>query len=125
MPDAPLASVIILGYWGREFVDDCLSSVLDQDLPPDQYEVLYVDNGSRDRAGELVRERYPRARVLELDRNHGYAEGNNIGFRNTMGSVAVFLNEDTAVHRSWLRELIEAVHASPQIAAAHANIIQP
>jgi len=125
MPGAPLASVIILGYWGREFVDDCLSSVLQQDLPPDQYEVLYIDNGSRDRAGELVRERYPRARVLTLERNHGYAEGNNIGFRKTAGSVAVFLNEDTAVHRSWLRELIEAVNSSPQIAAAHANIIQP
>jgi GT2 family glycosyltransferase len=125
MPNAPLASVIILGYWGREFVDDCLSSVLDQDLPPDQYEVLYIDNGSRDRAGELVREHYPRARVLTLEHNHGYAEGNNIGFRNTTGGIAVFLNEDTAVHRSWLRGLIEAVTSSPQIAAAHANIIQP
>ena len=31
MPDAPLASVIILGYWGRELVDDCLSSVFDQE----------------------------------------------------------------------------------------------
>jgi GT2 family glycosyltransferase len=125
MPDAPLASVIILGYWGREFVDDCLSSVLDQDLPPDRYEVLYIDNGSRDQAGELVRERYPRARVLTLERNMGYAEGNNIGFRNTTGALAVFLNEDTAVHRSWLRELIQAVNSSPKIAAAHGNIIQP
>ncbi len=125
MPAAPLASVIILGYWGREFVDGCLSSVLDQDIPPDQYEVLYIDNGSRDRAGELVRQRYPSARVLELDRNYGYAEGNNIGFRNTSGGVVVFLNEDTVVHRSWLRELIEAVKSSPKIAAGHANIIQP
>lgn len=125
MPDPPLASVIILGYWGREFVDDCLSSVLDQDLPADQYEVLYIDNGSRDRCGDLVREKYPRARVMTLERNEGYAEGNNIGFRNTTGSLAVFLNEDTVVHRSWLRELVEAVRSSPQIAAGHANIIQP
>ncbi len=125
MPEGPVASVVILGYWGREFVDDCLSSVLDQDLPSDQYEVLYVDNGSRDRAGELVRERYPHARVLELDRNQGYAEGNNTGFRNTSGNLVVFLNEDTVVHRSWLRELIAAVESSPQIAAGHANIIQP
>jgi len=125
MPGAPLASVIILGYWGREFVDGCLSSVLDQDLPADQYEVLYIDNGSRDRCGDLVREQYPRARVLTLERNEGYAEGNNIGFRNTTGSLAVFLNEDTVVHRSCLRELIDAMRSSPQIAAGHANVIQP
>jgi GT2 family glycosyltransferase len=125
MAATPLASVIILGYWGREFVDDCLSSVLDQDLPADQYEVLYIDNGSRDRCGELVCEKYPRARVLTLERNEGYAEGNNIGFRNTSGSFAIFLNEDTVVHRSWLRELIDALRSSPQVAAGHANIIQP
>jgi GT2 family glycosyltransferase len=125
MPEAPLASVIILGYWGREFVDGCLSSVLDQDLPPEQYEVLYIDNGSRDRCGDLVREKYPRARVMTLERNQGYAEGNNIGFRNTTGAFVVFLNEDTVVHRSWLRELIDAVRSSPQIAGGHANIIQP
>jgi len=121
----PVASVIILGYWGREYVDDCLSSVLDQDLPSDQYDVLYVDNGSADSAGELVRERYPAARVLELDRNYGYAEGNNIGFRHTTGQFVIFLNEDTAVNRSWLRSLIEAMRSSTDIGAAHANVIQP
>jgi len=125
MPDAPLASVIILGYWGREFVDDCLSSVLDQDLPPDQYEVLYIDNGSRDGSPDFVRERFPQARTLALDRNYGYAEGNNIGFRDTRGEIAVFLNQDTVAHRSLLRELTEALRSSPTIAAAHANIIQP
>lgn len=121
----PIASVIILGYWGRRFVDDCLSSVLDQDLTQDQYEVLYVDNGSADSAGDLVRERYPRARVLTLDHNYGYAEGNNIGYENTTGGLVVFLNEDTAVNRSWLRSLIEAMSSSAEVGAAHANVIQP
>lgn len=121
----PLASVIVLGWNGREYLEDCLSSVLDQDLPFDQYEVLYLDNGSRDGSAAFVRERYPQARVLELDRNYGYAEGNNIGFRETSGDFVVFLNQDTVAHRSWLRELIEAIGSSPEVAAGHANIIQP
>ena len=121
----PLASVIVLGYNGREYLEDCLSSVLDQDLPSDEYEVLYVDNGSHDGSAQLVNERFPQVRLLALDRNHGYAEGNNIGFRATQGEFVVFLNQDTAVHRAWLRELIAAVRSSPEIVAAHANIIQP
>ena len=121
----PLASVIVLGWNGREYLDGCLSSVLDQDLPPDQYEVLYIDNGSRDGSPDFVRERFPQARTLALDRNYGYAEGNNIGFRETRGEFVVFLNQDAVLHRACLRELVDAVRSSPEIVAAHANIIQP
>lgn len=121
----PLASVVVLGYNGREFLEDCLSSVLDQDSPSDQYEVLYVDNGSRDGSATLVKERFPQVQILELDRNHGYAEGNNIGFRLTRGEFIVFLNQDTVVHRSWLRQLIDGLRSSPDVMAGHANIIHP
>ena len=119
-----LASVIVLGHNGRVYLEDCLASVLDQDLPREEYEVLYVDNGSRDGSEALVRERFPQVRVLALDRNYGYAEGNNIGFRQTGGEFAVFLNQDTVVRRSWLRELAEALRSSGAV-AGHANIIQP
>ena len=120
-----LASIIVLGYNGRQFLEECLSSVLDQDSPAAQYEVLYVDNGSRDGSATLVRGGFPQGRGLGLDRNHGYAEGNNIGFRLTRGEFIVFLNQDTVVHRSWLRELIEGLRSSPDIMAGHANIIHP
>lgn len=122
---APVASVIVLGWNGRDYLEDCLSSVLDQDLPPDQYEVLYIDNGSNDGSAAFVRERFPSVRMIELGRNLGYAEGNNTGYRETSGDLVAFLNQDTAVNRSWLRSLIEAVRSSAEIGAAHANVIQP
>ena len=122
---SPLVSVIVLGWNGREFLSDCLGSVLDQDLPSSEYEVLYVDNGSRDGSSEFVRTRFPDVPVLALERNFGYAEGNNIGFRDTRGEFVVFLNQDTVAHRSWLRELVGGVRSTPDIRAAHANVIQP
>lgn len=118
-------TVIVLGYNGREYLEDCLNSVLDQDVPADQFEVLYVDNGSRDGSLALVRQGFPQVRALALDHNFGYAEGNNVGFREARGEFVVFLNQDTVVHRSWLRELIAGVQSSPDVMAAHANIIQP
>lgn len=121
----PVASVIVLGWNGRDYLEDCLSSVLDQDFPADQYEVLYVDNGSKDGSATFVRERFPQVRMVELERNLGYAEGNNVGYRKTSGDFVVFLNQDTAVSRSWLRSLIEAMSSSPEVGAAHANVIQP
>lgn len=126
MPDGTaMASVIVLGWNGRPYLEDCLASLLDQDLPREQYEVMYVDNGSVDGSADLVRERFPDVRVLALDHNHGYCEGNNIGFRETRGEFVFFLNQDTVLHRACLNELLAAVRSSPRIVAAHSNIIQP
>lgn len=121
----PAASVIVLGWNGKHYLEDCLGSVLDQDVPAEQYEVLYVDNGSGDGSAALVRERFPAARIVELDHNYGYAEGNNIGYRESRGDVVLFLNQDTAVNRTWLRSMLEAMASSPNVGAAHANVIQP
>jgi GT2 family glycosyltransferase len=123
--EAPLASVLVLGYNGRRYLEACFRSLEDQDMPRGEYELVYVDNGSGDGSAAYVRESFPEVRVVELDRNYGYAEGNNIGFRHTRGRFVVFLNQDTIVHRAWLRELIDALRSSPDIMAAHANIIQP
>ncbi len=121
----PRASIIVLGYHGWHYIEPCLDAVLDQDMPLDSYEILYVDNKSLDDSSPRVRATFPGVRVVALDRNYGYAEGNNKGFAEAQGEYVVFLNEDTVVHRSWLRELIEAVSVSPEVVAAHANIIQP
>lgn len=119
------ASVIVLGYNGRRYLEACLGALLDQDMPPGEYEILYVDNGSRDGSLALVQERFPGIRTLALDHNYGYAEGNNIGCRHTSGRFIVFLNQDTVPHRSWLRELVAALEEPPGAMAGHANIIQP
>jgi GT2 family glycosyltransferase len=121
----PKATVIILGYHGWHYIKPCLDSVLDQDLPSLDFEVLYLDNRSLDGSAPRVRERFPDVGILELDRNYGYAEGNNLGFAEARGEYVVFLNEDTVVHRAWLRELLAAVGETPDTVAAHANVIQP
>ena len=84
-PSSRQASVIVLGYNGRRYLDACFRSLEDQDMPRDTYELLYVDNGSSDGSVSYVEERFGDVRVVRLDRNYGYAEGNNIGFRHSAG----------------------------------------
>lgn len=121
--DAPVVSIIVLGWNGRDYVDACLDSLADQDfgLP---YEILFVDNGSTDGTPDTA-DRHNDVSVHRLDRNHGYCMGNNEGVAYAKGRYIVFLNQDVVVHRSWLRELVGAMECEPGIAAAHANIIQP
>ena len=121
--ETPIVSIVVLGWNGLEYVDECLSSVLDQDFER-PYEVLFVDNGSTDGTPERVAA-YERVTLHRLDRNYGYCQGNNIGYGHASGDHVVFLNQDVVVHRSWLRELVAAAESHPAIRAAHANIIQP
>lgn len=123
MSATPIASIIVLGWNGAEYVDDCLRSVLDQDFDR-PYEVLFVDNGSTDGTPDLVTP-YAGVTLHRLDRNYGYCQGNNIGYDRTAGDYVIFLNQDVVVQRSWLRELVAAVESDPSIQAAHANIVQP
>ena len=62
----PIASVIVLGYNGRQYLDACISSVIDQDMPRESYEIVFVDNASVDGSADFVIERFPDVRVLRL-----------------------------------------------------------
>ncbi len=121
----PDVTVIVLGWNGRPYLQDCLDSVLAQDAGPFSYDVLYVDNGSSDGSLAYVRANYPAVRTLALDHNHGYAEGNNIGARASDGKVVVFLNQDTVVHRDCVAMLARTLADDGTIGACHANIMQP
>lgn len=121
----PKLSVIVLGYNGRDYLEACLSSLLDQELPRSEYELLYVDNASSDGSAAFVRERFPEVPVVELKRNLGFAEGNNRGVAHTSGRYIAALNQDTVCHRRCLSELVGALEARSDCLAAQANMITP
>lgn len=117
--ERPIASVIVLAYNDRQYLEGCLSSLLDQDMPAEDYEVIYADNASTDGSADFVAERFPTVRVLRFDRNYGFAEGNNRAAAAARGRYVAFQNADTVAHRRWLPELINAMQIDPQIKGCH------
>lgn len=116
---AVIASVIVLAYNDRKYLEACLSSLLDQDMPAEDYEVIYADNASTDGSIEFVSERFPEVRVLRLEKNWGFAEGNNRAAESARGKYIAFQNADTIAHRRWLPELIKALESDPEVKACH------
>src|SRR5574340_357180 len=118
--DTPLlASVIVLAYNDKKYLDACLSSLLDQDISPDCYEVIFADNASTDGSAEYVAEKFPRVRIVRLDKNYGFAEGNNRAADQALGRYTAFQNADTVAHRRGLPELIKAIESDPSVKACH------
>jgi len=101
-----------------------MKSVLETDYP--DFEVLLIDNGSRDGSLELVMDLYsshPKVKIVPLPRNLGFSEGNNIGFRIARGRYVALLNNDTKVDPSWLRELVQVMGADSRVGVAQSKLI--
>ena len=118
-------SIVILNWNGRELLEDCLPAVV-RAIETDgrDHEILVVDNGSTDGSAEWIRRYFPRARILELDRNLGFGEGNNRGVAAARHNIVVLLNNDMIVDPSFLAPLLEPF-ADPDVFAVSAQILFP
>lgn len=100
-------TVIVPNYNGREHLEECLGTVLAQDLK-EPFDVLLVDNGSVDDSVAFVRRRFPGVRILENGQNLGFAVACNRAIAASETDYVVLLNNDVRVPPDWLRELVAA-----------------
>ncbi len=115
------ASIIIPAWNGKEYIDDCLNSLLAQDYP--DFEVIVVDNGSSDATPDLVAEHFPTVTVIRNERNLGFAGGVNVGLRAARGEVFVLFNQDAVAEPGWLAALVSGLLAAPDIGIAGSKIL--
>ncbi len=115
---SPVRVSVIVPVWnGAAVIDKCLQAIRDQSCPPEQVEIIVVDNGSSDdtvsRLGATVG-----VRVIEEPTPGSYA-ARNAGLRAATGEWVAFTDADCAVSRDWLRH---ALDAAAQPAAAPLNV---
>ena len=111
LESVPRASVIIVNYNGREYLEECLHLLLNKDCR--DYEVILVDNASTDGSAEYVEQAFPEVLVIRNEVNQGFGQGNNVGVQWAKGEYLAFLNPDTVVELGWLEALIAALEADP------------
>jgi len=120
LPDSSV-SIIIVNYNGKHFLKDCLESIRTSEASGE--EIIIVDNASTDGSGEYVRSAFPRVKLMELDRNYGFAEANNRGASVASGTFLIFLNNDTVVTPGWMKALLEAMFSEPLVGAAGSKLL--
>ena len=121
MTSAPTASIVIVSWNGRQYLEPCLNAVAAQQGV--EAETILVDNGSSDGTAAFVRERFPWVRLVALTENRGFAGGNNAGAREARGRFIVLLNNDTVAEPEWLAALLRGREAGGQNALASSRIV--
>jgi hypothetical protein len=107
-------SVLVDTYNHERFIEKALGSVLGQNFPARQFEVIVVDDGSTDRTPEIVRQFQPRVRLIRKS-NGGQASAFNAGIPECRGEVIVFLDGDDWWTVGKLQRIAEAFAADPPL----------
>ncbi|MEU9265061.1 glycosyltransferase [Streptomyces sp. NPDC048251] len=90
-------SVIVPVYNPGPYIEDCLASLLRQSLPPDEYEVIFVDDGSTDATPALLdaaAAEDPRIRVVHQENSGWAGKPRNVGIDVSRGEYVMFVDND-------------------------------
>lgn len=112
-------AIVILNYNGRKTMEACLPSVVQFS----ENAVIYVaDNASTDDSIEWITNEYPLIKIIQLEKNYGFAEGYNQALQQVSEPYWVLLNSDVEVTAHWLQQPIELLKNHSEIAAVQPKI---
>lgn len=117
----PETSVVIVNLNGMDHLQTCLGSLFRQSYS--DFEVVLVDNGSTDRSVEFVKEQFPAVKVMQLEKNTGFAFATNRGIEYTSTRFVALLNNDIELKDTWLQEMVEALEGHPEVGAGACKML--
>lgn len=101
-----LLSVVIPTYNRSRILKDCLTALLNQDLPQKDYEIIVVDDGSQDDTPKVLKrftERYKNIRsIRQKNQKQGIARNN--GVKKAKGNIVVFIGDNIMVRKDFLTQ---------------------
>jgi GT2 family glycosyltransferase len=115
----PDLSIVIVTYNGRDIALQALALYGDA-IAADAdhaYELIVVDNASRDGLPDAVAAAYPEVTLIRNAENLGFARAGNIGYEAATGRYILFSNADIEVTAETLPTLIRAMDAAPDVGA--------
>ena len=119
----PLITVLIITYNYGHFIGEAIDSVLGQDFPLDQVEILVVDDGSTDDTAERVKPYGSRIRYL-YKQNGGQASALNMGLGNARGEIVVLMDADDLFLPGKLEKVSEAFHRDPALGMVYHPLLE-
>lgn len=101
-------AVVILNWNGKHHLATFLPSVIKHTTEAD---IIIADNASSDDSLDFISKEYPTLRILQNDRNYGFAKGYNKALEQIKGEydTYILLNSDVEVSANWEKPLISRI----------------
>ncbi len=122
-------AIIVVNWNQKKTLATCLSSLKSKTVYSN-YHVIVVDNRSLDDSVELVKQSFPWADVVALDKNYGFSIGNNKGIvyalKKYEPQYVLLLNNDTEIVQSdWLSRMVAVAESEDNVGIVGCKLIYP
>lgn len=117
-----LLSIITVNFNGLSNTIELIDSIKKNILTID-YEIIVVDNGSKDDESIPLKKAYPWVKAIRLNDNLGFAGGNNVGIKSASGEYIFLLNNDTVIVDDTLKFLINRLKEDKHLGAISPKIL--
>ena len=114
-------AIVILNWNGEKMLREYLPSVLQYSR--DEATIYVADNASTDDSLTMLKAHFPEVRLIELEKNWGFAEGYNKALHQIEATYYLLLNSDIEVTHHWLTPMIELLDAHEDIAACQPKLL--
>lgn len=122
--DLPKVSVIILNYQGKDIIENCIKSVIDNRYQ--NLEIIFIDNNSTDGSFESAvsaLNSYKDKIVIHNETNLGFTKGYNIGMARASGQLFLLLNNDIVLDQDSIFNYVKFFEDNENVGLAEGRII--
>jgi glycosyltransferase involved in cell wall biosynthesis len=108
-------SVVVPAYNAAKTIEICLDSLVKQNYSRKGYEIIVVDDGSKDETKSIILS-YKQVRYI-YQVNAGPASARNTGWKNAKGDIVVFTDSDCVLEKNWLEEMTKPFEVEDEVGA--------
>ena len=114
-------AIVILNWNGEKMLKEYLPTLMEYSRR--SAEVIVADNASTDGSIAFLKEHHPEVRIIQLEKNWGFADGYNKALEQVEAEYYVLLNSDVEVTHHWLTPLIEYMDVHPEVCACQPKLL--
>lgn len=115
----PKISVVVPTYNRANLLVKCLESLIDQDYPKNNYEIIVADDGSTDDTKTIIENLIKVTKSPKINyfkqANSGPASVRNLGIKQSQGDIIALTDSDCEANEDWLKNITESFTHNPSI----------
>ena len=116
-------SIIIVNYNVKEYVISCIESIYKHISSNLRFEIIIVDNNSKDGSVEYLKKRYKNIILIENQKNVGFSPAVNQAAKMSFGKFLFLLNPDTVLIEDSFSKLMKTANNNEKFGAVGPRIL--
>lgn len=117
-----ILSIIIVTWNTKDLLKNCIQSLM-QSSNELKFEIIVVDNDSKDGTSDMLRNFYPTVRLINSGGNIGFGRANNLALPLIQSPNVLFLNPDTIIKTDVIKQMLDRLFTNLTIGVVGCKII--